>query len=89
MQTAIILVIATRNQGKTAEIRELLQDYPIKIKNLDDFGPIPHIEEDGETFDENAYKKASFAARVLAFPLWLTWLFSSRVNSAKVLLRGG
>jgi len=68
MQTAIILVIATRNQGKTAEIRELLQDYPIKIKNLDDFGPIPHIEEDGETFDENAYKKASFAARVLGFP---------------------
>jgi len=26
MQTAIILVIATRNQGKTAEIRELLQE---------------------------------------------------------------
>ena len=68
MQTAIILVIATRNQGKTAEIKELLQDFPIKIKNLDDFGPIPHINEDGETFDENAYKKASFAARVLGFP---------------------
>jgi XTP/dITP diphosphohydrolase len=68
MQTAIILVIATRNQGKTAEIKELLQDFPIKIKNMDDFGPIPHMDEDGETFDENAYKKASFAARVLGFP---------------------
>ncbi|MBW2193916.1 MAG: XTP/dITP diphosphatase [Deltaproteobacteria bacterium] len=68
MQTAIILVIATRNQGKTAEIKELLQNFPIKIKNMDDFGPIPHIDEDGETFDENAYKKASFAARVLGFP---------------------
>ena len=68
MQTAIILIIATRNHGKTAEINELLQDFPIKIKNLDDFGPIPHIDEDGETFDENAYKKASFAARVLGFP---------------------
>ncbi|MDP3283752.1 MAG: XTP/dITP diphosphatase, partial [Desulfobacterales bacterium] len=33
-----------------------------------DFGPIPLIEEDGDTFDENAYKKASFAARVLGFP---------------------
>lgn len=63
-----ILVIATRNQGKTAEIRALLQDYPIEIKNLNDFGPIPEVEEDGDTFDENAYKKASFAARVLGFP---------------------
>jgi len=68
MQTAIILVIATRNQGKTAEIKELLQNFPIKIKNMDDFGTIPHIDEDGETFDENAYIKASFAARVLGFP---------------------
>lgn len=63
-----ILVIATRNKGKTAEIRELLQDFPVEIKNLDDFGPIPEVEEDGETFDDNAYKKASFAARVLGFP---------------------
>lgn len=64
----IILVIATRNRGKTQEIRDLLKDFPVEIKNLDDFGPIPHLEEDGETFDENAYKKASFAARVLGLP---------------------
>ena len=62
------LVIATRNPGKTAEIRSLLSGYPVEIKNLDDFGPIPEIEEDGTTFDENAYKKASFAARVLGLP---------------------
>jgi XTP/dITP diphosphohydrolase len=64
----ITLVIATRNPGKTAEIRDLLADYPIKIKNLADFGPIPCVQEDGETFDENAYKKASFAARILGIP---------------------
>lgn len=64
----IILVIATRNRGKTQEIRDLLKDFPVEIKNLDDFGPIPHLEEDGETFDENAYKKASFAAKVLGLP---------------------
>jgi XTP/dITP diphosphohydrolase len=45
-----------------------LKDFPIEIKNLNDFGPIPEVEEDGETFDDNAYKKASFAARVLGFP---------------------
>ena len=62
------LVIATKNPGKTAEIRELLKDFPIEIKNLDDFGPIPDVIEDGDTFDENAYKKSSFTARVLGLP---------------------
>jgi XTP/dITP diphosphohydrolase len=68
MEPPIILVIATRNNGKTQEIKDLLKDFPVDIKNLDDFGPIPHVEEDGDTFDENAYKKASFAARILGLP---------------------
>jgi XTP/dITP diphosphohydrolase len=68
MRHPIILVIATRNKGKTQEIKALLKGFPVEIKNLDDFGPIPHLEEDGDTFDENAYKKASFAARILGLP---------------------
>jgi XTP/dITP diphosphohydrolase len=68
MQNLNILVIATRNKGKTAEIRDLFEDFPVGIKNLDDFGPIPPVKEDGSTFDENAYKKASFAARILGMP---------------------
>ncbi len=68
MRDQITLVIATRNTGKTAEIRDRLKEFPVDIKNLDDFGPIPEVNEDGETFDENAYKKASFAARILALP---------------------
>jgi XTP/dITP diphosphohydrolase len=68
MRHPIILVIATRNKGKTQEIKALLKGFPVDIKNLDDFGPIPHLEEDGDTFDENAYKKASFAARILGLP---------------------
>ncbi len=68
MKKSITLVIATRNEGKTAEIRDLLKNFPVDIKNLDDFGPIPPLEEDGETFDENAYQKASFAARILGLP---------------------
>jgi len=69
MDNLITLVIATRNRGKTAEIEALLKNHPVKIKNLQDFGPIPQVEEDGNTFDENAYKKASFASRVLGFPV--------------------
>jgi XTP/dITP diphosphohydrolase len=68
MRHPTILVIATRNKGKTLEIKALLKGFPVEIKNLDDFGPIPHLEEDGDTFDENAYKKASFAARILGLP---------------------
>jgi XTP/dITP diphosphohydrolase len=68
MRHPIILVIATHNKGKTLEIKALLKGFPVEIKNLDDFGPIPPLEEDGDTFDENAYKKASFAARILGLP---------------------
>ncbi len=68
MEEKTTLVIATRNPGKTSEIRDLLQGYPVRIKNLADFGPIPDVEEDGDTFEANAYKKASFTARVLGLP---------------------
>jgi XTP/dITP diphosphohydrolase len=68
MMEKTTLVIATRNQGKTKEIRELLHDFPIEIKNLDDFGPIPEIIEDGQTFEDNAYKKSSMTARMLGLP---------------------
>jgi XTP/dITP diphosphohydrolase len=65
MKDVKVLVLATRNLGKTRELRELLKDFPVEIKNLSDFRPIPDIEEDGTTFDENAFKKASFTAKVL------------------------
>jgi XTP/dITP diphosphohydrolase len=68
MNELISIVIATTNKGKTAEIGEMLKDFPVHIKNLSDFGTIPEIEEDGETFDENAYKKASMTARILGIP---------------------
>lgn len=63
-----ILVVATRNSGKSAEIRQFLRDFPVEIKDLNDFGPIPEVVEDGSTFDENAYKKASFTAKILGMP---------------------
>jgi XTP/dITP diphosphohydrolase len=64
----MLLVVATRNHGKSKEIREFLHNFPVEIKDLNDFGPIPEAVEDGGTFDENAYKKASLTAKVLGFP---------------------
>lgn len=69
MGKKITLVIATRNKGKLAEIKQLLKDFPVNLKSLADFGPIPEVKEDGTTFDDNAYKKASQTSRVLGLPV--------------------
>jgi len=62
------LVIATRNKGKVSEFKELLKGFDVEIKSLDDFGSLPDIEEDGRSFEDNALKKARFAARILGLP---------------------
>ena len=62
------LVLATRNRGKISEFMDLLAGSDVNMKSLKDFGPIPEVEEDGKTFEENAYKKAYFTARVLGLP---------------------
>ena len=68
MARPTILVLASHNKGKTKEIKSLLSDFPVEIRDLNQFGPIPAIVEDGTTFDENAYKKASLTARYLGLP---------------------
>jgi XTP/dITP diphosphohydrolase len=68
MVKPIPLVLATHNQGKVREIRRMLAGYPLDVKHLGDFGPIPPVVEDGDTFEANAYKKASQVARVLGIP---------------------
>lgn len=66
--TEQIIILATKNQGKIREIHELLAGQPIKILSLSDFGPMPEPIEDAELFEDNAYHKASFYARILGFP---------------------
>lgn len=56
------LVIATRNKKKKEEIIRLLGNTGLKIWSLSDFPRIPPIEEDGQTFDDNAIKKATITA---------------------------
>jgi len=68
MRPPVPVVLATRNPGKTEELRRLLAGFPVAIRNLDDFGPIPPVEEDGVSFEENAVKKARSTAKVLGLP---------------------
>jgi XTP/dITP diphosphohydrolase len=56
------LILATRNKGKLKEIQTLFSDLDIDIVSLDNTEDSPHIEEDGTTFMENAFKKAKVVA---------------------------
>ncbi len=54
------LVLATRNLGKVRELGEMLSDQrKVEILSLRDFPDAPQIVEDGETYQENAIKKAT------------------------------
>lgn len=59
------LVLASRNKGKLRELRELLSDTGWEVHSVGDYSNLPEVEEDGETFRENALKKAAETARFL------------------------
>ena len=52
------LIVASRNNGKVKEIKELLSDLPFKVTSLSDYPQIPDVIEDGKTYRANALKKA-------------------------------
>ena len=52
------LIIATSNSGKIREIKDILVDIPLEIKSLSDIGLDVDVEENGNTFEENAILKA-------------------------------
>ena len=56
------LVLATRNLGKVRELRDMLKSRYLQICALHDFPDAPDIVEDGETYAENACKKANAIA---------------------------
>ncbi len=59
------LIIATRNAHKVDEIRAILGDG-FRCRSLGEFSGAPAGVEDGETFEDNAAKKALTPARWLA-----------------------
>ena len=54
----IELVVATKNKKKLEEIKEILKDIDLKIKSILDLDKSPRIIENGQTFKDNAIKKA-------------------------------
>ncbi len=52
------LILATKNDGKLKEIREMLAGLPVEVLGLKDIGRTEEIAEDGESFKANALIKA-------------------------------
>ncbi len=63
------LFVATRNTGKLEEIRQVLQGCVGTILSVADFPALPEIIEDGDTFEENALKKACAVASEIGKPV--------------------
>ncbi|WP_437204793.1 RdgB/HAM1 family non-canonical purine NTP pyrophosphatase [Planctomicrobium sp. SH664] len=61
------VVLASRNQKKSAEIRELLAPYGIPLRSVADFPNTEDVVEDGASFRENAEKKARETALVTGY----------------------
>ena len=56
------IVFATGNQGKMREIREILGDLGLEVCSMKEAGISIDIEENGETYEENAMIKARAVA---------------------------
>ena len=59
-----VLLIATRNEGKTKEFRKLFGKLGIKVENLNDYPDLPEVAETGMTFEENARLKAETISKL-------------------------
>ncbi len=53
------LIIASNNEGKCREIKDVLLNLPFCVLSLKDIGLKIHVDEDQDTFEGNATKKAS------------------------------
>jgi XTP/dITP diphosphohydrolase len=52
------IVLATRNRGKILEIERLLASVEVEVLSAEDVLDMPDVEEDQETLEGNALKKA-------------------------------
>lgn len=63
------IIVASTNQGKIREIRAMLKDIGIEVKSLSDvFNEDIDIEENGQTFKENALIKAQTICDIIHKP---------------------
>ncbi len=64
-ETRRIIVLGTHNRKKGLELARLFTPFGFALKTLADFPDALHVEEDGETFTDNARRKACRQAQHL------------------------
>lgn len=62
------LLVASGNKGKVLEIGRALDGFVSRILSAADYPDLPHVDEDGTTFEANARKKALSAALASGIP---------------------
>ena len=62
------IVVATGNSHKVEEYKELLAGQDVELKSLKDYPGCPEVVEDGNSFVENASKKAVEVCRYCDVP---------------------
>lgn len=65
MTSRFDLLLATTNEGKLREIREILRGLAHPLRTLNDFPPVPEPDETGTTFEANARLKARAYANAI------------------------
>jgi XTP/dITP diphosphohydrolase len=58
------IIFASRNRGKIEEIKALLADIEVTLQSLDEYPNLPDVREDGDSFLDNALKKARTIAEL-------------------------
>ncbi len=64
-----VLVVGSSNPDKATEIAEIFRSLNIKVKTLSDFKNMPEIEEDRNTLEGNALKKALSIYEYIGLPV--------------------
>ncbi|MDP4095698.1 XTP/dITP diphosphatase [Paenibacillus sp. P96] len=64
-----VVVVATKNKGKIREFAHAFAPLGKQVKSMYDYPDLPDIVEDGETFAENAFKKAKAVGDALQLPV--------------------
>ncbi|HET7755211.1 MAG TPA: non-canonical purine NTP pyrophosphatase, partial [Anaeromyxobacteraceae bacterium] len=63
------LFFGTGNAGKLRELRRLVAGLPLRVVSPEDLGrALPEVEEDQDTFEGNAAKKAAAYAQFADMP---------------------
>lgn len=61
------IIFATKNKGKIKEINAIMSDMNIEVISMEEAGINVDVVEDGETFQENAIKKAREIMEISGF----------------------